>query len=186
VAAEVESTSENLVGGAEGEQAIGIHSFEADGKLPGSGGNQARQEEAGEIVGDDNAGVCCERFEKATAGTWGRLNIRVIKDGVIRESFCVVGHAVEDKTMKAVAGPLVVAKKGFEDEEWLGECAGVFEGAIEGEIVGEPAIGDHPIENVAARSLYWGIVTVLDADGRNRGQRMLLCSNTPQAARKDS
>ena len=50
--------------------------------------------------------------------------------------------------MDAIAGPLITAAEGFEDQQRLAKLTTVFERPIYGEIAGEPPSGNHPIKDV--------------------------------------
>ena len=171
--AEVVGAGEDAGGGAKGEKAVGVDLFEADRKFFGGGANHLRKEKTGEIVCNNNCGMGGERFEEAASLPCGGFYIRIVGDFVFCSSEIAVGHAVDDEAMKAVASPLVAAAERFEYQERFVESAGMFEGTVEREIVGETAGGDHPVEDVLSSGTDGCVVTLTNADGRNRGQRRL-------------
>ena len=67
------------------------------------------------------------------------------------------------KLRMALGGPGEVATKRLEDEEGLVEFVAPLDGAVEGEVVGGAAGGDHPVENVVAEWIDRGLVAGLNA-----------------------
>jgi hypothetical protein len=106
--------------------------------------------------------------EETFAGVGSGLDVRVVEGGCTwvraRECLRVGSHAGGDEVAKAVRGPGKVVAKRLEDEERFVEFAAPLDGAVEGEVVGGAAGGDHPVENVAAVGINGRAITKLDAD----------------------
>lgn len=172
-ASKIEGSEECLVRSTNCEQAAGVNGFEANGKLLGCCGDHARKKETGKIVGDDHAGVPGEGCEEPLAGPGCRFNVRIVANAARPAHESVVGHAVKDETVKAIAGPRVGDAERFKNEKRLGKRSAMLERAIECEVGMKAATGDHPIEDVIGGVPHGRFVAAADADGGNSCQNEL-------------
>lgn len=163
-AAEIKSAECDLFGGIHREEAVGINRFHADGDLLRSAGDHARQEETGEIIGDDYTGIFRKSGEQAFAGAGGWLNVGIVADAGCFAVGGILGHAFENEAMKAIASPGIANAQRFEDEERLIERGAMLEGAVEGKVVAQPTVGNHPVEDVGASRLERLVVGLANAN----------------------
>ena len=161
-----------LSGGANGQEAARINRFETDGRdALNSGVNHAGEEEAGEIVGNDDARFRGKRRQKAFRVAGKRLDVGEVFDpGGAAKSADFFGHAVENKAVEAVAGPGIVEAKRLENQERQAKFGRPFQGAVQSEIPGEAAKRNHPVENIAAAGTRRKVAKNADADWRDWGQ----------------
>jgi hypothetical protein len=119
-----------------------------------------------------------ESREEAFARTRRGFDVRIIAYAARLAGESILCHSVEDKTVKAIAGPRVADAQSFENEEGLGKRGAML-------VAMKAASGDHPIKDVGAGP-RGRLIAVADADGGNRGQRDLSSDKRiPRVVRDD-
>jgi hypothetical protein len=125
--------------------------------------NNARDEEAWIIVGDNGAGFFSQSFKQTLAGSGFGFDIGEIPNPGGGQRGLVVGHAVKDEAVKPVGGVRVSGSQGLENQQRPVHFNGQMRGVLEGEIVFSAPEGGHPVQNVGTTGVYGGVVQVADS-----------------------
>lgn len=126
------------------------------------------EEERGEVVAHDHARVARERLEQGLAATRLALDEREVHDARLPQRLGVLGHALDDEAVEAIAGVGIVEPQRLEHDERRAELLTPRERTLEGVVVRQPARSGHPVEDVASRATRGRGHGGLGADGRDR------------------
>src|SRR5262245_47580977 len=90
---------------AQRQDAVAIDGLDAYRQPTCCSRDHAGEEEAGLLVGDDDARVRRERCKQTTTGTRFRLDVWPVGDARGRKRVRVVGHALQDERVNTIACP---------------------------------------------------------------------------------
>jgi hypothetical protein len=142
----------------DGQQSVGIHLFYTDRDFPGSGGDHAGKKEGREVVGDHETSLLREGAEKTFVRIGRGFKVRIVRDPECFQPLSIVSHAVDDKAVKAVAGPRIAEAKGFEHEKRLCKTIGPVHCLLKAEIPSCAAEGGHPVEDIVPLFIHRSFV----------------------------
>jgi len=155
-----------LVQAGEGHEAIAIYCDDGRLRPPRQPRDLVWHDEAREVVGDHDDGALGEPGDEAPALSRLRLDEGPVGETESGAGGAVVAHPFEHETVQAGARPRIVEAKALVDHEGFATLLGVTEGAVEGVVSLQAAIGLHPVQDVVARPTAPASSRVSDADFR--------------------
>jgi hypothetical protein len=108
--------------------------------------------------------MCGHCPKQSLSCVWFEFQEWVVQNSRALEPAGILGHSIEDTAVHAIACPGVIAPQGFQNNQGLMQPLGPLDGAIQSEIPGSPAEGNHPVENESAILAHWCGVALPDTD----------------------
>ena len=168
-ASEVISPRENAIGGSHWKHAVAIDQFEGDGNLLRCRLNHPWEKEAGKVVADDDARFLAEGLEQSATIAVLLFQVRIVGHRLLRKCRLILNHTFDDKSVNSITCPFVAGSQSFENDQRFVQLSRPFDGALEREIPGRTAVGNHPVEDVFAFVVDLVAADVANANGWDAG-----------------
>ena len=139
---------ERLCGEAHGQQPVPVNLLEPHPHLRDRRSHHPRQHERRVVVGDDDSRTRGQGGQQSTTSARRRLHVGEVGHALRPQAGRIVGHAVDYEPVQAIARPPMAHPQRLEHEERLAELTRPACGALERDVPRDPALRDHPIENV--------------------------------------